>query len=90
VTEQILTAVSTAGLFTAVFALKFRYWNRPYILGGYFAFFGTLEWICHVHLLPAGAFGPWLYMLCFALIVPVVIAIVLLSRHEHKMNEVSG
>ena len=89
-TEQMLTAVATAGLFTAVFALKFRYWKRPYVLMGSFGFFGALEWICHVYLLPPGAFGPWLYMLCFALTVPVVIAIVLLNRHEQSMNEMSG
>lgn len=89
-TEQALTAISLAGLFTSVFALKFRYWNRPYVLTGYFLFFGVLEWVCNVYLLPPGAFGPWLYVLCFALTVPVVTAIVLLHRHEQKMNELSG
>ena len=88
--EHAFTAISIALLFTSVFALKFRYWTQPLILGGYFLFFAIVEWICNVYLLPADIFGPWLGMVCFTLSIPVILVIIVVHRHEQKMNEVKG
>lgn len=88
--EQAFTALSIALLFTSVFALKFRYWTQPIVLGGYFLFFATIELFCNIYLLPPDIFGPWLGLVCCVLSVPVILAIIVLHRHEQKMDEVKG
>ena len=81
---SILSAVGAAYLLTAMFALKFQYWHRPRLLGVYFLGFGLLEWVAFEFFIPRDAFGPWLTYLFYALGTAVVIAIVLVDRHEKK------
>ena len=88
--HAIFTAFAVASLFTAVFALKFRYWGRPKLLACYWALFAGLEWVLHAHFIPPDAFGDWLGILCSALTVPVVIAIILLHRHEQRKGRTQG
>ena len=89
-THAVLTALSMTTLLTALFALKFRYWRRPKLLTAYAAFFFTAEYLGHEYLVPADAFGSWIIILCFALSVPVLVAIYLLDRHEKKHGRTEG
>ena len=82
--DSVISAVAAAYLLTAIFALKFQFWNRPKLLFIYFVFFGALEWVAFHYFIPRGAFGPWLTRLSFFLGTAVVIAIVLVHRHEQK------
>ena len=84
--HALLTSVGLTSLITALFVLKFRYWNEPKLVAASAAFFFALEWIGHRYLLPEAAFGPWLGYLTLSLTVPVVVAIVLLARHERRMG----
>ena len=87
--HAVLTAISITTLLTALFALRFRYWRRPKILIGYAGLFFVAEYLGHRYL-PMDAFGPWLTWLCFGLTVPVVVAILLLDRHERKHERTEG
>ena len=82
--ESIVSAVGAAYLITAMFALKFQYWNRPKLLVFYFLAFGLIEWIAFEFFIPRDAFGPWLTYLFYALGTAVVIAIILVDRHEKR------
>ena len=82
--DPIISAIAAAYLLTAIFALKFQYWNRPGLLVIYFVGFGALEWVAFHYFLPRDAFGPWLTRLSFFLGTAVVIAIILVHRHEQK------
>ena len=77
-------------LLTSIFALKFRYWNRPKLLAAYFVFFGSLEWIGLHYFLPPDALGYGLAYLFLFLSCAVITAIVLLSRHERKHGHLEG
>ena len=88
--EPILTALATTMLLTSIFALKFRYWNRPKLLVAYFILFGIVEFVCHYHFIPRGALGLGLAYLFFFLTIPVVGAIILLSRLEEKAGQTRG
>ena len=90
VSEQILTALATTTLLTSIFALKFRYWNRPGLLLGYFLLFGVIEGVCHHYFVPTGALGYGLAYLLFALTVPVVVAISVLIRLEKRAGKTEG
>ena len=88
--EAILAALSVTTLLTSMFALKFRYWNRPKLLVAYATVIGVAEWWGHEYIVPPGAFGYWLPILCFGLSVPIIVAIVLLHRHEHRHGRTEG
>jgi len=85
-----IAALSSSVLFTALFALKFRYWRQPKILIAYLGFFLGAEWLAHAYVLPPEAFGNWLSILCGSLTVPVLAAIYLLDRHERKHDRTEG
>jgi hypothetical protein len=85
-----LSALSFTVLITSLFALKFRYWRQPKLLIGYGLLFFTAEALAHTYVVPDAAFGVWLPILCFALSVPVIIAIYLLDRHERKHDRTEG
>ena len=82
-------SLSITCLFTALFALKFRYWRNPKIIFLYALVIFLAQWWCH-SILPIDAFGHWLTILCFSLTVPVVLAIILIDRHERKMGRTEG
>lgn len=84
--ESFLNPIAFATLLTALFVLRFRGWNRPLAVVGYFVFFAALE-IGATRLLPPGAFGPALGILCLALTVPVLIAAGLVWRQERRQDE---
>lgn len=84
--ESLLNPIAFATLLTALFVLRFRGWKRPLAVVGYFAFFAALE-IGATQLLPPGAFGSGLGILCLALAVPVLIAAYLVWRHEKREGE---
>ncbi len=84
--ESFLNPIALATLLTALFVLRFRGWNRPLAVVGYFVFFAALE-IGATRLLPPGAFGPALGILCLALAVPVLIAAGLVWRQERRQDE---
>ncbi len=88
--EQLLTALATTTLLTSIFALKFRYWNRPKLLVGYFVLFGVIEGVCHHYFVPTGALGYGLAYLLFALTVPVIVAILIIIRLEKKAGQTRG
>ena len=90
VSEQLLTALATTTLLTSIFALKFRYWNRPKILVAYFILFGAIEGLCHHYFVPDGALGYGLAYLLFALTVPVIIAIMIIIRLEQRDGHTQG
>ena len=83
---SILNPIAFATLLTALFVLRFRGWNRPLAVVGYFVFFAALE-IGATRLLPPGAFGPGLGFLCLALAVPVLIAAGFVWRQEKRQDE---
>ena len=88
--HAVLTALAMTTLLTALFALKFRYWRRPKLLAAYAAVFFTAEYLGHAYFLPPDAFGSWIIILCFALSVPVLVAIYLLDRHEKRHDRTEG
>ena len=53
----LLNPIAFATLLTALFVLRFRGWNRPLAVVGYFVFFAALE-IGATRLLPPGAGTP--------------------------------
>lgn len=82
-----LNGVAFALLLTALYVLRFRGWTRPGRVVGYFAFFVTLETVATRYLIPPGAFGPTLGIVCAALTAPVLIAAFLVWRHERNQGE---
>lgn len=85
--ESLLNPIAFATLLTSLWVLRFRGWKKPIAVVGYFAFFAALE-IGATQLLPPGAFGSGLGILCLALTVPVLVAAWLVWRHEHRQGEV--
>lgn len=77
-----LNGFAFALLLTSLFVLRFRGWTRPRHVIGYFAFFAALEMVANHYFFPAGALGPEVAVVCFALTVPVSIAAWVLWRHE--------
>ncbi len=51
-------AGAIAVLLTALFAFRFRAWNRPVFLTLYFLLFATAEGLLHVWWLPKDGLGP--------------------------------
>jgi len=84
--ESFLNPIAFATLLTALFILRFRGWKRPLAVVGYFGFFAALE-IGAAQLLPPGAFGSGLGILCLSLAVPVLIAAYLVWRQEKRQGE---
>ena len=82
VATAVLNPVAVAGLLTAIYVLRFRGWEQPRVTAAYFVFFATLEIVATHYFIPPDAFGPELGILCLALTVPAVIAVVLVRRHE--------
>jgi|GEM_PF-2357213 len=87
--ETLFAALAITSLFTSIFALKFRYWHRPKLLTLYAILIFFAQFALH-SVLPEDAFGPALTYLCFALTVPVVLAIYLIDRHERKHRRTEG
>ena len=85
--ESALNGISFALLLTSLFILRFRGWRRPIAVVVYFAFFVALEIVASHYFMPPGAFGSGLAMVCFGLTVPVLIASVLVWRHERRHGE---
>ena len=83
--ESVLNPLAFATLLTALYVLRFRGWKRPVAVVGYFLFFAALE-IGATQLLPPGAFGPGLGILCLALAVPVLVAAYLVWRQEERQG----
>ena len=84
--ESVLNPLAFAILLTALYVLRFRGWRRPLAVAGYFVFFAALE-VGAARLLPPGAFGSGLGILCLALSVPVLVAAYLVWRQERRHGE---
>ncbi|MEM9177757.1 MAG: hypothetical protein AAGC67_21310 [Myxococcota bacterium] len=84
--ESVLNPLAFATLLTALYVLRFRGWKRPLAVVGYFVFFAALE-IGATRMLPPGAFGSGLGILCLALSVPVLVAAWFVWRLEKRQGE---
>ena len=84
---SLINATGVASILTALFALRYRYWRSPRYLGLYFAFFFGLEFGASAWLLPKGAFGPELGVICLSLAALVCVAIVLVVRYERSTGQ---
>ena len=80
----LLNPIGFAILLTSLYILRFRGWRRPGLVAVYLAFFAGLEVVASRYLLPPGAFGPGLGLLCLGLTVPVLVASFLVWRHEGR------
>ena len=80
-------ATAVASLFTALFAFKFGYWQRPRLLAAYFAFFWVVEWVVDVYFIPPGAFGVGMTVVCFILAALVSAATYGVHRYEKSIGE---
>ena len=76
-------------LLTSLYVLRFRGWQRPRGVVGYFLFFALLE-VGATRLMPPGAFGSGLGILCLGLSIPVLVAAFLVWRQEQKQGETEG
>lgn len=85
--ESALNGFSFGLLLTSLYILRFRGWNRPIAVVVYFAFFVILEIVASHYFMPPGAFGSELSIVCFGLSVPLLIAAVLVWRHEKRHDE---
>jgi len=65
---------SVALVLTAMFAFRFRGWERPLRLFGYFALFLALEGVSAKFLLPPNVFGSEVGWVCLGLSVPFIVA----------------
>ena len=82
-----LNAFGFALVTTALFALRFGDDVRRRTLAAYFAFFFGLEWLAARYFFPPDAIGLELAATCFALTVPIAVAIVLIRRSQHARTE---
>ncbi len=80
----LVVAVSVASAFTALFAFRYRNWQRPKLLAVYFLGFAALEWTAGRLLLPEGALGIEVAIVCFALAVLFGGATVVARRIERE------
>jgi hypothetical protein len=87
---ELMNAISVGLILTSVFALRFGYWNRPLVLGAYFALFFVAEWVAGHYFFPPGAIGIEITYVCWALIPPVLVAIYLLRRYEQSQQGAEG
>lgn len=85
--ESLMNGLSFSLLLTSLWILRFRGWKRPYAVLAYFAFFFVLEVGTSHYLMPPGAFGSGLAVVCFGLTVPVLVAAFLVWRHEVRNFE---
>ena len=85
--EAALNGISFSLLLTSLFILRFRGWTRPWAVLAYFVFFVVLEAGASYYLMPPGAFGSGLAIVCFGLTVPVLVAAFLVWRHEVRNAE---
>lgn len=85
--ESTLNGLSFSLLLTSLYILRFRAWKRPLAVVGYFVFFLVMEISASHYLMPPGAFGSGLAIVCFGLTVPVLVATYFVWRHEHRHGE---
>ncbi len=85
--ESALNGISFSLLLTSLYVLRFRGWTRPWAVLAYFIFFVSLEVGTSYYLMPPGAFGSGLSIVCFGLTVPVLVAAFLVWRHEGRHAE---
>jgi hypothetical protein len=76
-----------ATVLTALFALRYRYWRSPRVLISYFSFFFVVELGVSHWMLPPGAFGPEVGLVCLAVGALVMAAIYGLHRYENAVGE---
>ncbi len=80
----LIVAASVASVFTALFAFRYRTWQRPKLLVVYFLGFAILEWTTARFLLPEGALGIEVAIVCFLLALLFVGATVVVRRLERQ------
>lgn len=83
----VIKATAVACLFTALFALKFGYWQRPKLLAAYFGFFFAIKWVAQVYYLPPDAFGVGMTVLCFVLTALIIGATYGVHRYEKSIGD---
>lgn len=74
VLQSILVSVSIASMLTAVYAFRYRAWDKKLLLAGYFALFFAIEWAAESMFIPAGALGVEVGYVCFAITALFVLA----------------
>jgi hypothetical protein len=76
----VFVSACIATTFTALFAFRFQYWNRPLVvLGAFVAFFSVelaMEWL----IIPPGALGVEVGLVCLLLTSLIVAATVVAHR----------
>ena len=72
---EVFNATALAGLLTAMYALRYRVWDRPGPLVAYFSFFFALDLIGAHFFLPPGALGPELGAVCSLALIGILQAI---------------
>jgi len=82
-----LKATAAASLFTALFAFKFGYWQRPRLLAAYFGFFWVVEWVAETYFLPPDTFGWPMTILCFVLTGLILGATYGVHRYEKHIGD---
>ena len=82
-----LNAFAFALLTTALFAMRFGEDVRRRTLVAYFALFFAVEWGAARFYFPEDAMGIEVAITCFALTVPVGVAIVLIRRSNRNAEE---
>lgn len=75
-------AVAIAAMMTSIFAFRFRYGKRPFLLAGYFLLFLGIEWIAGRYFIPPGALGVEVAVVCAAIALLFAAATVLTERLE--------
>jgi hypothetical protein len=83
----VLKATAAASLVTALFAFKFVYWRRPWLLAIYFAFFWVSEVIVDIYFLPPGIFGTGAIIMCFALTGLIVAVTYGVHQYEKRHSD---
>ena len=62
-----INALAFASVVTAAFTLRYRMWEKPWMVALYFGGFLSIEFLAHNYAMPEVAFGIELAYVCFGL-----------------------
>ena len=82
-----INAFGLASVLTAMFALRYRFWRSPILLGAYFCFFFAMEWLVSAYYLPPDALGSEIGYVCLGLTAPMLGVIYGVNRYEQANGE---
>jgi hypothetical protein len=89
---SIFNAVTSALLVTALFRMRFREWDRPRLLLGYFSVVLIADLAVHVLFIPEGLLSPMLgvIMLCLSGVVFFVTDVLIKMEQSEYGDSVKG